>query len=166
MLIGKEWRKTMEFIHNVFYVSIPPEHKTGPSASEAEDSAKTRLYPLTTDLSFFTRKKAAAVWFSEKERVPALCWKDAMEVILRRCNQEKPCHKALMKLRSQTGGSRPSPLKSSAAGMRSPIRLGKNLYVEGHGNTEYLLKKTRDRILAAIGCDFQHIMLEVQEEKT
>jgi len=155
----------MDFIQNVFYVSIPPEHRTGPSTSEAEDRAETRRYPLATDPSFFTGKKVAAVWFSEKDRVRVLHWKDAMEIILRHCNQEKSCHKALMKLRGQAGGSRPAPLRNSAAGMRSPIRLGKNLYVEGHGNTKYLLKKMRDRILSAIGCDYRHIMLEVQEEK-
>jgi len=148
------------------YVSIQPEHRAEETASEAEGGAGTvrKLYPLATDPSFFTKKKPAAVWFSERDRVRALHWKDAMEIILRHCDQDKSRHKALMKLRSQGNGNRPAPLRNSAEGMISPVKLGKNLYVEGHGSAKRLLKKTRDQILSTIGYDYQHIMFEIREK--
>jgi len=158
----------MDFIQNVFYVSIrQPEHGAE-TEGESEGGVETfgELYPLATDPSFFTGKRVAAVWFSEKDRVRAPHWKDAMEVILRHCNQEKSRHKALMKLRRQADGSRSAPLRNTAEGMISPIKLGKNLYVEGHGSTKDLLKKTRDKILSAIGYNYQHIMLEVRKEES
>jgi hypothetical protein len=74
------------------------------------------------DPSVFVDKKPAAVLFGDERQV--------VGIILARCNSEH--HERLMYPRDKIHGKVRTILSASASGMRRPLKIDDNMYVETH----------------------------------
>lgn len=122
------------------------------------------IYPLCMEPGFFKGKTAVAVIFPDGVRVEAPTWKKLVEIILKRCNGDVGKHKALMELRNRIQGRSRKLLGSGSAGMRSPVKIDKGLYMEAHYDTESLLRIMKTRILDAVNYDYRNIQVAIRND--
>ena len=141
------------------------------AAGEAEDRSAPDLaerfesiYPLCMEPGFFKGKTAVAVIFPDGVRVETPTWKKLAEVILKRCNDDTVKHNALMELRNHIQGRSRKLLGNGNAGMRSPIKIDRGLYMEAHYDTESLLRIMKTRILDAVGYDYRNIQVAIRND--
>ena len=120
------------------------------------------IYPLCMEPGFFKGKTAVAVIFPDGVRVETPTWKKLVEVILKRCNDDVVKHNALMELRNHIQGRSRKLLGNGNAGMRSPIKIDRGLYMEAHYDTESLLRIMKTRILDAVNYDYRNIQVAVR----
>ncbi len=122
------------------------------------------IYPLCMEPGFFKGKTAVAVIFPDGVRVETPTWKKLAEVILKRCNDDAGKHNALMELRNRIQGRSRKLLGSGNAGMRSPIKIDRGLYMETHYDTESLLRIMKTRILDAVSYDYRNIQVAIRND--
>lgn len=120
------------------------------------------IYPLCMEPGFFKGKSVVAVIFPDGVRVETPTWKKLAEAILKRCNDDAGKHSALMELRNRIQGRSRKLLASGNAGMRSPIKIDRGLYMESHYDTESLLRIMKTRILDAVGYDYRGIQVAIR----
>lgn len=120
------------------------------------------IYPLCMEPGFFKGKTVVAVIFPDGVRVETPTWKKLVEVILKRCNDDTGKHNALMELRNRIQGRSRKLLGSGSAGMRSPVKIDRGLYMETHYDTESLLRIMKTRILDAVNYDYQGIQVAIR----
>lgn len=120
------------------------------------------IYSLCMEPGFFKGKAVVAVIFPDGVRVETPTWKKLAEVILKRCNDDAGKHSALMELRNRIQGRSRKLLGSGNAGMRSPIKIDRGLYMEAHYDTESLLRIMKSRILDAVGYDYRGIQVAIR----
>lgn len=120
------------------------------------------IYPLCMESGFFKGKAVVAVIFPDGVRVETPTWKKLAEVVLKRCNDDAGKHSALMELRNRIQGRSRKLLGSGNAGMRSPIKIDRGLYMETHYDTESLLRIMKTRILDAVGYDYRNIQVAIR----
>lgn len=131
---------------------------------EGSDAAQSfeSVYPLSTAPGFFKGKSVVAVIFPDGVRVETPTWKKLVEVIMKRCNDDAEKHNALMELRRRVQGRSRQLLGNGAAGMRSPIKIDRGLYMEAHYDTESLLRIMKVRILDTVGYDYSGIQVAIR----
>ena len=122
------------------------------------------IYPLCMEPGFFKGKTSVAVIFPDGVRVETPTWKKLAETILKRCNDDVGKHKTLMDLRNRIQGRSRKLLSSGSAGMRSPIKIDKGLYMEAHYDTESLLRIMKTRILDAVNYDYRNIQVAIRND--
>lgn len=120
------------------------------------------IYPLAVNPGIFKGKKPTGVLFGVDGRVDVGTWKTVFREILQRCNADPEKHVALMNLRGKISGRERIFLAKEADGMRSPLKLSENLYVETHYDTETLLRIMTTRILDAVGYDYSGISVAIR----
>ena len=120
------------------------------------------IFPLCMENGFFKGKSVIAVIFPDGVRIETPTWKALVEVIMKRCNDDAAKHTALMDLRNRVQGRTRKLLGNSAAGMRSPIKIDRGLYMETHYDTETLLRVLKARILEVVGYDFSAIRVAIR----
>lgn len=120
------------------------------------------IYPLSVNPGIFKGKKPTGVLFGEDGRVDVGTWKVVFREILQRCNEDPEKHVALMNLRGKISGRERVFLARESDGMRSPLKLSENLYVETHYDTETLLRIMTTRILDAVGYDYSGISVAIR----
>ncbi len=120
------------------------------------------IYPLCMDPSFFKGKAVVAVIFPDGVRRETPTWKKMVETVMKRCNDDADKHDVLMELRNRVQGRSRQLLGKRSAGMRSPIQIDKNLYMETHYDTESLLRIMTVRILDAVGYDYSGIQVAIR----
>ena len=120
------------------------------------------IYPLSVNPGIFKGRKPTGVLFGEDGRVNVGTWKVVFREILERCNADPEKHVALMNLRGKISGRERVFLSREADGMRSPLKLSENLYVETHYDTETLLRIMTTRILDAVGYDYSGISVAIR----
>lgn len=130
----------------------------------ATDAARNfeSIYPLCMEPGFFKGKSVVAVIFPDGVRVETPTWKKLIEVVMKRCNKDASMHSALMGLRNLIQGRSRQILGNGAAGMRSPIKIDRGLYMETHYDTETLLRIMKSRILDAVGYDYSQIQVAIR----
>lgn len=120
------------------------------------------VYPLCMEPGFFKGKSAVAVIFPDGVRIETPTWKALAESIMKRCNDDTRKHAALMELRNRVQGRSRKLLGKEAAGMRSPLKIDRGLYMETHYDTESLLRIMKTRILDAVGYDYSGIQVAIR----
>lgn len=119
------------------------------------------VYPITANPAIFKGKKPTAVIFGE-ERVDVGKWKTVIEEMMKRCNADPEKHVALMNLRGKVSGRERVILAKEDDKMRSPMKIGENLYIETHYDTETLLRTLMTRILDVVDYDYSGIMVAIR----
>lgn len=139
--------------------------------SFVEDGAQTQngdyesIYPLAINPGVFKGKKPTGVLFGENGRVDVGTWKMVFQEILQRCNADPEKHVELMNLRGKISGRERVFLAKESDGMRSPLKLSENLYVETHYDTETLMRIMTTRILDAVGYDYSGISVAIRNSR-
>ena len=128
---------------------------------ESQESFET-ICPLAGGAAMFKGKKTTGVLFGESDRVDVGTWKKVFREILHRCNADPEKHVALMNLRGKISGRERELLSNTSKGMRSPLEIAQNLYIETHYDTEALLRILMTRILDAVGYDYSHISVAIR----
>ena len=121
-----------------------------------------RIYPLATPSYLFVGKKPVAILFGD-ERVAVKSWKDVYTTILKRCNDDPIHHETLMNLRGKIAGKCRVFLSDSPAGMKSPIRIDEDMYVESHYGSATLIHILTVRILKPVRFDYYNISVVLRD---
>ena len=132
------------------------------SSSKEKSNEYEAIYPLLIDPGIFKGKKPTGIIFGESERVNVGTWKKVFQEILKRCNDNTEMHVKLMNLRGKVSGRDRVLLSDEAKGMRSPLMVSENLYVETHYDTETLLRILVTRILNAVDYDCSKIYIAIR----
>ena len=119
------------------------------------------VYPVTANPALFKGTKPTAIIFGD-ERVDVGKWKTVVEEMLRRCNADPEKHVDLMNLRGRISGRERVILAKSGDGMRSPVKIDENLFIETHYDTETLLRTTMMRVLDVVGYDYGGITVAIR----
>ena len=137
------------------------------ASNQDEDAVTSQLvfesiYPLCMEPGFFKGKSVVAVIFPDGVRIETPTWKSLAEVVMKRCNDDAGKHAMLMELRNRVQGRSRQLLGNGSAGMRSPIKIDRGLYMESHYDTESLLRIMKTRILDAVGYDYSGIQVAIR----
>lgn len=119
------------------------------------------VYPLSAEPSVFKGRKPTGVFLGE-QRVDVPTWKMLFKKVMLFCNEDRKTHAMLMDLRGKITGRDRVLLSQTDEGMRSPICIDKNLYVETHYDTETLLRILTARILDAVAFDYSNIRIAIR----
>ena len=119
------------------------------------------LYPIT-NTSGFKGKKPIKVIFSNNS-IEAITWKNVVRVVLEDALKNKKNKDKLYCLCDKIQGRKRSRLSSNKKNMRSPLELGKNLYLETHYDTETLLNLLL-YVLDKINYDYNMIQVSVRNQ--
>ena len=138
------------------------ENFSSEGGTQAQNGDYESIYPLAIDPGIFKGKKPTGVLFGENGRVDVGTWKKVFQEILQRCDKDPEKHVALMNLRGKISGRERVFLAKEPDGMRSPLRLSENLYVETHYDTETLIRIITKRILDAVGYDYSGISVAIR----
>ena len=109
----------------------------------------------------FIRKKPTAVLFGD-ERVSVKKWTDVYRLIYGRVNQNHQAHEDLMYLRNKVAGRVRVFISDSPAGMRKPLKVDEEIYVETHYGTETMWHLMVDLILRYVRYDLSDIKILVK----
>ncbi|MBQ9112917.1 MAG: hypothetical protein IJY08_04975 [Clostridia bacterium] len=120
-------------------------------------------YPITAS-GIFKGKKPSGVIFGNQEPIAVLTWKQVVEAIMTRCVSQGSYEQALNRLCGKIGGKTRVILARSPENMRSPMQLGKNLFMETHYDTETLINIMIKKILLPIGYDYSNITVTIIEK--
>ena len=121
-----------------------------------------RIYPLAVPPYLFVGKKPAAILFGE-ERVTVKSWRDVYTTILKRCNDDPAHHETLMNLRGKIAGKCRVFLSDGPVGMKSPIRIDEDMYVESHYGSATLIHILTVRILTPVRFDYSKISVVLKD---
>lgn len=121
-------------------------------------------YPLTTATGIFKRKKPISVTFADGTHVNAGTWKKVAETILKKCSSIPFYHKQLKDLCGKISGRERIFLADKPDCMRSPLKIGEELYIETHYDTETLLRIITTRILNVIQYDYSKITITIRND--
>ncbi len=117
------------------------------------------IYPLT-NAGGFKGKKVIAVIINGKRHIAAT-WKIAVKLILEDALSDRRTKQKILDLRDIILGRTRNRLSKSSKGMRSPLELEKNLYLETHYDTESLIKLLLE-ILNAAAYDYSNIRIVIK----
>ena len=153
--------KLGEVIRAIEAQSMEPIQKSSRPCNNSLEPFET-IFPLHSSTAMFKGKKPTGVLFGGSDRVDVGTWKKVFREILRRCNADPEKHVALMNLRGRISGRERILLSKEPDGMRSPLKVADNLYVETHYDTETLLRILMVRILDAVGYNYRHISVAIR----
>ena len=119
------------------------------------------IYPLTAATGIFKGKKPSEVRFPDGTCVDVRTWKNVVEAILDKCNNTLIYHSQLQKLCGKVGGRERVFLARTGVGMRSPVKIDEEIYIETHYDTETLLRILTTRILDPIDYDYRGITITI-----
>ncbi len=118
-------------------------------------------YPLTAGPGIFKGKKPTTVIIGEKI-IQIRTWKQLVEEIMKGCTASEKYKKQLESLAGKVSGKKRILLAETGDGMRSPLQIEENLFMETHYDTETLLNILTTRILIPIGYDYSAISVTVR----
>lgn len=118
-------------------------------------------YPLTAGSGIFKGKKPTTVVIGE-DSIAIRTWKQLVEEVMFRCMKSEIHKSRLEQLAGKISGKKRLLLAKTSDGMRSPLKIDEELYMETHYDTETLLNVLMTRILSPIGFDFSNIYVTVR----
>jgi hypothetical protein len=110
---------------------------------------------------YFIGTKPSAVMFGE-ERVDVKTWREVAGAILSQCNGER--HDELMYLRNKVAGKVRRIFADSPNGMRRPLRIADDMYMESHYGSETMMYILKDLILKHTGFDCSNIQIVLRRK--
>lgn len=129
-----------------------------PAIEEAYES----IFPLTAGSKIFKGTKPTNIFFADKTRVHVSTWKHVVNEIMKQCLKNETYKNRLLELSGNISGKKRIMLAKTSDGMRSPLQLCDNLYMETHYDTETLLNVLTFRILDAIQYDYTSIQISIR----
>ena len=81
-------------------------------------------------------------------------------MILRHCAGDPLRREKLMALRDNVSGNFRCLISASPDGMRFPLEISQELYVEGKFDTEALLRNLTEKLLIPAGYDYRRVLLQ------
>jgi hypothetical protein len=109
----------------------------------------------------FIGTRPTAVMFGN-ERVEVKTWKQVAGVILKRCHDERG--DALMNLRNKVSGRVRMIFADKPDGMRNPLKITEDAYLESHYGSQTLMYIVKDLILDNTGFDYSNITIAVKRK--
>ncbi len=119
-------------------------------------------YPLTAGPNIFKGKKPTGVILGERAPIAVLTWKQVVDEIIQECVKDERYVQALREQCDKVKGKKRTLLSKSKDGMRRPLEIFDDLYMETHYDTETLLNILTTRILGPIGYDFSDISVTIR----
>jgi hypothetical protein len=159
--VGLDYRDITVVLKRITHISMRnlEQHKDVRTASATPDPYE-RVYPLYIHPHVFVSTKPSAVLFGE-ERVEVKTWREVVGVILARCNEER--RDALMNLRNKVLGKVRVIFSDSPSGMRHPLKIDDEMYVETHYGSETMMYILRNMILDYTGFDYSQIKITLKD---
>lgn len=117
------------------------------------------IYPITNTTGFKGKKVIAVILNGNRIITPT--WKMVVKVILSDVISDENNKVKLLNLCDKILGRKRNRLSSSPDEMKSPLKLGKNLYVETHYDTETLMNLLLT-ILNDISYDYSSIKIAIK----
>jgi hypothetical protein len=96
------------------------------------------------------------------ERVEVKKWTDVYRLVYGRVNQDPQAHEDLMYLRNKVAGRVRVFISDSPAGMRKPLKVDEEIYVETHYGTQTMWHIMVDLILRYVRYDLSDIKVVVK----
>ena len=118
------------------------------------------LCPFARDLAAFKGMRPTAVILPDGAQAAAPTWREAATVILRHCAGDPLRREKLMALRDNVSGNFRCLISASPDGMRLPLEISRELYVEGKFDTEALLRNLTEKLLIPAGYNYRRILLQ------
>ncbi|MBQ9299161.1 MAG: hypothetical protein IJ214_01485 [Clostridia bacterium] len=118
-------------------------------------------YPLSAGAAIFKGKKPTGVMIGNKN-VSIRTWKQLVEVVLQHCMASPVYRERLLALAGNVSGKKRTLLAETDEGMRSPIHIRENLFMETHYDTQTLLNILMHRLLIPIGYDVGSISVTIR----
>ena len=118
------------------------------------------LCPFARDPAAFKGMRPSAVILPDGAQAAASTWREAATVILRHCAGDPLRREKLMALRDNVSGNFRCLISASPDGMRFPLEISRELYVEGKFDTEALLRNLTEKLLIPAGYDYRRILLQ------
>ena len=118
------------------------------------------LCPFARDPAAFKGMRPTAVILPDGAQAAASTWREAATVILRHCAGDPLRREKLMALRDNVSGNFRCLISASPDGMRLPLEISRELYVEGNFDTEALLRNLTEKLLIPAGYDYRRILLQ------
>ena len=118
-----------------------------------------RTCSLYTPPHYFVGTKPTAVIFGE-ERVDVKSWREVAYVVLKRCNEVHG--ERLMYLRNKVAGKVRVIFADNPDGMRRPLKIADEMYMETHYGSQTLMYILVDLILKYTGFDYSNIKIIIK----
>jgi len=115
---------------------------------------------LYTPPYYFVGTKPTAVMFG-KERIEVKSWREVAFVVLKRCNED--CGDTMRFLRNKVSGRVRVILSDSPDGMRRPLKIADELYMETHYGSQTLMYILVELILKYTGFDYANIVITIRK---
>ncbi|MDR1158666.1 MAG: hypothetical protein LBK75_10275 [Oscillospiraceae bacterium] len=119
------------------------------------------IYPLQIHSSLFIGKEPSAVLFGD-ERVNVKTWQQVVGIILARCDSEQ--HERLMYLRDKVYGKIQRILSASDSGMRRPLKICEDMYIETYYSSQTMMYILRCLVLAHTEFDYSNISIAIKRK--
>lgn len=149
---------------NVYFDNMIQNLRMEEDITAAIEKKYELMYPLSAATGIFKGKRPIGICFPDGSRVEVPTWKKVVEEILRRCNELPDKHMEMERLCGKVFGRDRVLVASTPYGMRSPIEIDRNIYVESHYDTESLLRILVTRILEPIQYDYSGIMIVIRND--
>jgi len=120
------------------------------------------VYPITNATGFKGNKPIAVIIDNERSIAPT--WKAVVRKVLEDVVQNETMKKRMFELRDKMLGRVRTRLSSNPNGMRSPLMICEELYIETHYDTETLMRFLLD-ILNEIQYDSNKIKVVIKSKR-
>ncbi len=117
------------------------------------------IYPITNTFGL-KGKKPIAILMNNK-RIITPTWKSVVKTVLQEIIKEKEMKNKLEALNDKLLGRVRKRLSNKPEGMRSPVEISENLYIETHYDTEMLMSLLI-QILNEIHYDYNNISIVIK----
>ncbi|MCL2055554.1 MAG: hypothetical protein FWG90_14140 [Oscillospiraceae bacterium] len=143
---------------NIIFDEFTERAMNGTGAKEVYRMGYESEYRLTSNPAIFKGKKPIAIKIGD-ERIEVSTWKKVVAAIMDNCNKDAEKHVELMNLRGKIAGRERVILAKTDKGMRSPLVVDENLYLETHYDTETLLRTLMTRVLDVVRYNYNDIII-------
>jgi hypothetical protein len=129
--------------------------------SEGGDTMSEYEYSLKySNPHSFIGKKPSAILFGD-ERIDVTKWSDVYRTVYERVNLNLQAHEDLMYLRNKATGKVRVFISDSPTGMKRPMKVDENLFVENNYGVETMFHIMLDCILQYVRYDISNIRIIV-----
>lgn len=156
--IRKKQDELILMINSTFDEIIREIAENGTCEIEKKSIYET-IHPLTNTAAF-KGKKVIGVIIND-ERIVTPTWKTVVKTILNHVLEDKENLNKMLDLRDKVLGRVRTRISKSKDGMRSPLELRKELYIETHYDTETLMNFLLS-ILNDLSYDFSNIKVIIK----
>ena len=155
----REKQKQLIIMVNSTFEEIIQEIEKQKMVEKVENTEYEISYPITNTTGFKGRKPIAVKF--ENHRVITPTWRVVIETILKEVIKDKEMESRVLNLRDVLLGRVRKRISGTSDGMRKPLELKKDLFIETHYDTETLMNLLL-QILNEISYDYKNISIIIK----